>query len=57
MRIKVLGIRGLPSTYSRLETIMGELAPRWVQSGHAVEAHNPLISACSQFFFTHFDIL
>jgi len=36
MLIRVLGIRGLPSTYSGLETIMGELAPRWVQAGHEV---------------------
>jgi len=36
MRIRVLGIRGLPSTYSGLETIMGELAPRWVRAGHEV---------------------
>ncbi len=32
----MLGIRGLPSTYSGLETIVGELAPRWVQAGHEV---------------------
>lgn len=36
MRIRVLGIRGLPSTYSGLETIMSELAPRWVRAGHEV---------------------
>jgi glycosyltransferase involved in cell wall biosynthesis len=36
MRIRVLGIRGLPSTYSGLETIMGELARRWVGAGHEV---------------------
>ncbi|MCY4404709.1 MAG: glycosyltransferase [Candidatus Poribacteria bacterium] len=36
MRIRVLGIRGLPATYSGLETIMGELAPRWVDAGHEV---------------------
>jgi glycosyltransferase involved in cell wall biosynthesis len=36
MLIRVLGIRGLPSTYSGLETIMGELAPRWVDAGHQV---------------------
>ncbi len=36
MRIRVLGIRGLPATYSGLETIMGELAPRWVEAGHEV---------------------
>lgn len=36
MKIRVLGIRGLPGTYSGLETIMGELAPRWVEAGHEV---------------------
>ena len=36
MKIRVLGIRGLPATYSGLETIMGELAPRWVEAGHEV---------------------
>ena len=36
MRIRVLGIRGLPGTYSGLETIMEELAWRWVEAGHEV---------------------
>ena len=36
MKIRVLGIRGLPATYSGLETIMSELAPRWVAAGHEV---------------------
>jgi glycosyltransferase involved in cell wall biosynthesis len=39
VRIRVLGIRGLPSAYSGLETIMGELAPRWVQAGHDVTVY------------------
>lgn len=45
MRIRVLGFRGLPSTYSGLETIMGELAPRWVQAGHEVTVY------CRRFLF------
>ena len=36
MKIRVLGIRGLPATYSGSETVMGELAPRWVEAGHEV---------------------
>jgi len=36
MRIAILGIRGLPSTYSGYETFVGELAPRLVQRGHEV---------------------
>ncbi len=36
MKIRVLGIRGLPATYSGSETVMGELAPRWVEDGHEV---------------------
>lgn len=36
MKIVVFGIRGLPSTYSGLEAIMSELAPRWVEKGHEV---------------------
>ena len=36
MRIRVLGIRGLPATYSGSETVMSELAPRWVEAGHEV---------------------
>lgn len=39
MRISVLGIRGLPATYSGLETIMSELAPRWVEAGHEVTVY------------------
>jgi glycosyltransferase involved in cell wall biosynthesis len=36
MKIAILGIRGLPSTYSGYETFIGELAPRLVQKGHQV---------------------
>lgn len=36
MKIRVLGIRGLPATYSGCETVMSELAPRWVDAGHEV---------------------
>lgn len=36
MRIAILGIRGLPSTYSGYETFVGELAPRLVERGHEV---------------------
>ena len=36
MKIAILGIRGLPSTYSGYETFVGELAPRLVQRGHEV---------------------
>ncbi|MCG9127707.1 DUF1972 domain-containing protein [Candidatus Poribacteria bacterium] len=36
MKISVLGIRGLPATYSGSETVMSELAPRWVDAGHEV---------------------
>jgi glycosyltransferase involved in cell wall biosynthesis len=36
MKIAILGIRGLPSSYSGYETIIGELAPRLVQRGHEV---------------------
>jgi glycosyltransferase involved in cell wall biosynthesis len=36
MKIAILGIRGLPSTYSGYETFIGELAPRLVQRGHEV---------------------
>lgn len=39
MHIRVYGIRGLPSTYSGLETIMGELAPRWIEAGHQVTVY------------------
>ena len=36
MKIAILGIRGLPSTYSGYETFVGELAPRLVERGHDV---------------------
>jgi glycosyltransferase involved in cell wall biosynthesis len=36
MKIAILGIRGLPSTYSGYETFIGELAPRLQQRGHPV---------------------
>lgn len=36
MKIAILGIRGLPSSYSGYETFIGELAPRLVQRGHDV---------------------
>lgn len=39
MHIRVYGIRGLPSTYSGFETIMGELGPRWVDAGHQVTVY------------------
>jgi len=36
MKIAILGIRGLPSTYSGYETFIGELAPRLVKRGHEI---------------------
>lgn len=36
MRIAIMGIRGLPSTYSGYETFAGELGPRLVERGHEV---------------------
>lgn len=36
MKIAILGIRGLPSTYSGFETFVGELAPRLKNMGHEV---------------------
>src|SRR5947199_709861 len=36
MKIAILGLRGLPSSYSGYETFIGELAPRLVQRGHDV---------------------
>lgn len=36
MKIAILGIRGLPSSYSGYETFIGELAPRLAQRGHEV---------------------
>ncbi len=39
MRIHILGIRGLPSTYSGYETFVGELAPRLAQRGHEITVY------------------
>lgn len=39
MKIAILGLRGLPSTYSGYEAIMTELAPRLVQRGHEVTVY------------------
>lgn len=39
MKIAIIGIRGLPSSYSGLETIISELAPRFVQRGHEVTVY------------------
>lgn len=39
MKIAILGIRGIPSSYSGLETIIGELAPRLVQKGHEITVY------------------
>jgi len=39
MNIAILGMRGLPSTYSGFETFVGELAPRLVQRGHSVSIY------------------
>lgn len=36
MKIAILGIRGLPSSYSGYETFIGELAPRLAQRGHEI---------------------
>lgn len=36
LKIAILGIRGLPSTYSGYETFVAELAPRLVEKGHDV---------------------
>jgi len=36
LNIAILGIRGLPSTYSGYETFIAELAPRLVAKGHRV---------------------
>jgi glycosyltransferase involved in cell wall biosynthesis len=36
MKIAVIGIRGLPSSYSGYETFIGELAPRLQQLGHEI---------------------
>ena len=39
MKIAIVGIRGLPSSYSGYETFIGELAPRLVQRGHEVTVY------------------
>jgi len=39
MKIGILGLRGLPSTYSGYEAVMTELAPRLVQRGHDVTVY------------------
>lgn len=39
MKIAILGIRGIPSSYSGLETIIGELAPCLVERGHKVTVY------------------
>ncbi|MCS7063082.1 MAG: DUF1972 domain-containing protein [Methylacidiphilales bacterium] len=46
MKIAILGIRGLPSSYSGYETFISELAPRLVQRGHDVTVYcrSPLFS-------------
>lgn len=36
MKIAIIGIRGLPSTYSGYETFIGELAPRLLKLGHEI---------------------
>jgi glycosyltransferase involved in cell wall biosynthesis len=36
MKIAIMGIRGMPSTYGGYETFVGELAPRLAQRGHDV---------------------
>jgi glycosyltransferase involved in cell wall biosynthesis len=39
MKIAIMGIRGLPSTYGGYETFVGELAPRLAQRGHDVTVY------------------
>jgi len=39
MKIAIIGIRGLPSTYSGYETFIAELAPRLVSRGHQVAVY------------------
>jgi glycosyltransferase involved in cell wall biosynthesis len=39
LKIAILGLRGIPSTYSGYETIIGELAPRFVKQGHEVTVY------------------
>jgi glycosyltransferase involved in cell wall biosynthesis len=39
LRIAILGLRGIPSSYSGFETFVQELAPRLVASGHEVTVY------------------
>jgi glycosyltransferase involved in cell wall biosynthesis len=39
MKIAVLGIRGLPSSYSGFETFVGELTPRLASRGHEITVY------------------
>lgn len=39
MRIHILGLRGIPSSYSGYETFIGELAPRLAGRGHDVTVY------------------
>lgn len=39
MKIAILGLRGLPSTYSGYEAFISELAPRLVERGHQVTVY------------------
>lgn len=39
MKIAILGIRGLPSSYSGFETFIGELAPRLREKGHCISIY------------------
>lgn len=39
MKIAIVGIRGIPSSYSGFETIIGELGPRFVERGHQVTVY------------------
>ncbi|HEY8965563.1 MAG TPA: DUF1972 domain-containing protein [Candidatus Methylacidiphilales bacterium] len=39
MKIAILGLRGLPSTYSGYEAFVSELAPRLVERGHDVTVY------------------
>ncbi len=39
MKIAILGLRGLPSTYSGYETFISELGPRLVERGHDVTVY------------------
>ncbi|MEI6970250.1 MAG: glycosyltransferase [bacterium] len=39
IRVHILGMRGIPSTYSGYETFVGELAPRLADRGHDVTVY------------------